>query len=445
MEIEIDSELVSDELLLSIKSIAKENENAFKNAITELFRLENSYRLVNDAISTGKILVCIVQLFYENRNFAELNENIIVLCNKKHMQSKLAIVELVKECCKYAEEIEDKEVKIKLLQTLRIVTEGKLYAEIERAQLSKDLARIKQEDGELREAIIILEDLKVDTLSVISKMERTEIIILIMELLVATKDYIKCLIMAKKISLKFFEQEDAELLKIRYYKLMITIEKTSNFLNTSRHYQAIIDTNFYKSKPKERLYLFALSIMYCLLAPFDSEQNDMMLRLSRHKLLDKTPNFRALLQEFIKNELIDWYLLKNEYKNELHTLEIFDQSSDGLKCWKDLRTRIIEHNIKIFSIYYSRINLSHISDLLYININETEKHLSNLIASQTVNAKIDRLTGIVEFNKGKAENGALLSWLENISNIMKLIDKTTHLINKELCSIAQSVHQVQNA
>ena len=439
-----ESELISEDLLLSIKSIAKENENAFKGSITELFRLEKTYRLLNDAISTGKILVCIVQLFYENRNYSELNENIIILC-KKHLQSKLAVVELVKECCKYVEEIQEKEVKVNLLQTLRVVTEGKLYAEIERAQLSKDLARIRKEDGELQEAINILEDLKVDTLSTVTKMERTEIILLIMELLVETKDHTKCLIMAKKISLKFFEQEDTELLKIRFYRLMISIESTTNYLNTSRHYQAIIETTFYKERPLERLHLFALSIMYCLLAPFDSEQNDMMHRISKHKLLEETVNYRAMLQEFIKNELIDWYLLKNEYKHELLTLGIFDQSSDGLKCWKDLRTRIIEHNIRIFSIYYSRAHLSHISDLLYININETEKHLSNLIVSRTVSAKIDRLTGIVEFNKVKAENGALQSWLENISTIMKLIDNTTHLINKELCSIAQPVHQVQNA
>ena len=69
---------------------------------------------------------------------------------------------------------------------------------------------------------------------------------------------------------------------------------------------------------------------------------------------------------------------------------------------------------------------------------ETEEFLSNLVVTKTVQAKIDRLEGIVSFRRPKDPNDVLNDWSHNINSLMTLVNKTTHLITKE-----EMVHRMQ--
>ncbi|CAO1376668.1 unnamed protein product [Diamesa tonsa] len=443
MEVTKNSEEISLEVLEDIKNKGK---LYFDESIAELYHLEKKYREQSDAISIGKILVVIVQLLFEQHRLIELNENILNFATKKHLQSEHAIGVMVKECCKFIDEISEEEEQVKLMETIRLVTRGKLFAEMERSQISKRLAVIKKTNGNPMEAIKILEDLKIDTLATLDRKERMEIILQLMDLLVETKDFTKCMIIAKKINVKHFEcSTDYQLLKIRYYRLMIAMDKDENYLNTSRHYQALLETDFIKSHIEERQKFLKLAVIYCVLSPYDNEKSDMMERLLKHEHIKEVNLFYQLLKEFIKIEIIDWYAMKTTFKDQLLQLGIFDVShKEGLKSWKNLRTSTIEHNIRVFASYYSRAYLTNMSELLYINRDETEKHLSNLIVNKTIKAKIDRVSGIVSFNQCVMFNedqrkisvceqkNTLQSWLQQVSTIMKLVDNTSHLINKEL-------------
>jgi 26S proteasome regulatory subunit N5 len=76
-------------------------------------------------ISTGRVLVAIVQICFEAKNWSALNEHIALLA-KRRSQLKQAVAKMVQECCTYVEQTPDKETKIKLIDTLRNVTEGKV-------------------------------------------------------------------------------------------------------------------------------------------------------------------------------------------------------------------------------------------------------------------------------------------------------------------------------
>ena len=435
---------VTPEIIASIK---EKSTLSFNDAIDDLCQLEKKYRTAGgDAISIGRILVAIVQLYFESSRLEDLNESVLMFAMKKHLQSEHAIGEMIRECCKFSDLLTDRLQRVKLLETMKTVTNGKLYSEIERAKICKDLAVIKQEDGEVIKAISILEDLRIDTLTTLEKKDHIEIILQLMELLVESKEFIKCLIVAKKINKNNLDSTpDYESLKIKFYRLMITVDQEENYLNTSRHYQAIVSTELMTSQPDERKRLFSLAIVYCVLSPFDHEKSDMMHRMLKHKNIDEVPLYKELLKEFTTIELIYWYTIKAKFKEELGKLGIFDVSNaTGLKHWKDFRTATIEHNIKVFAAYYQRAYLSHMSEFLDINVGETEKHLCNLIVNKSIKAKIDRLTGIVSFNQKHFEAGGnqttvrsqqgdvLEDWLKQITNLMKVIDNTTHLINKEM-------------
>lgn len=64
-------------------------------------------------------------------------------------------------------------------------------------------------------------------------------------------------------------------------------------------------------------------------------------------------------------------------------------------------------------------------------LQEVEEFLSTLVVNKTVQAKIDRLEGIVNFTQQKDPNDLLNDWSHNINTLMQLVNKTNHLITKE--------------
>lgn len=59
-----------------------------------------------------------------------------------------------------------------------------------------------------------------------------------------------------------------------------------------------------------------------------------------------------------------------------------------------------------------------------------------MVVSKCVEAKTDRPAGIVSFTTIKDPNDVLNDWSNHLSSLMKLVNNTTHMINKE-----QMVHQ----
>ena len=78
-------------------------------------------------VSTSRVLVAIVQICFEAKNWGALNEHIVLL-SKRRSQLKQAVTKMVQECCQYVDKTPDRETKIKLIETLRSVTEGKVQS-----------------------------------------------------------------------------------------------------------------------------------------------------------------------------------------------------------------------------------------------------------------------------------------------------------------------------
>lgn len=109
--------------------------------------------------------------------------------------------------------------------------------------------------------------------------------------------------------------------------------------------------------------------------------------------------------------------------------------------------------------YYGKITVKRMSELLGLGIQvkcigsniaelvlywlfdwfshqETEEALSALVVSKTIWAKIDRSVGVVNFSMSKDPNEVLNDWSGNIDQLMHLVGKINHLINKE-----EMIHQ----
>ncbi|KAL6975953.1 hypothetical protein U1Q18_024748 [Sarracenia purpurea var. burkii] len=141
-------------------------------------------------------------------------------------------------------------------------------------------------------------------------------------------------------------------------------------------------------------------------------------------------------------EVVQWTALWNTFNNEFENEKNMLGGGLGDKAAEDLRQRVIEHvishysfnynlyaviivlpfehviihsldiplqNILVVSKYYSRITLKRLAELLCLSVQEAEKHLSDMVVSKALVAKIDRPMGIVCFQIAKDSNDILNS------------------------------------
>ena len=437
-KMEIDYSDTVAKIIPECEAIAKNGH--LDEALEKLHSMEKQTRVASDTVSSGKIMVAAVQLCYESKNWEKLNDN-IVLFVKKRSQLKQAVTKMVQECCTYVEKTPDLETKLKLIDTLRTVTEGKIYVENERARLTMTLAKIKESEGNVAEAATILQELQVETYGSMERKEKIEFILEQMRLCLAKKDYIRVQIISKKISTRFFENtsEDIQQLKLRYYQMMIELNLAdSNYITTCKHFRAVYDTPLINNDKIKWQQALKSVVLYVILAPHDNEQSDMLEIVRREKRLEEIPKYKELLECFVCDELIQLQKFLALYEHELREGEsgspctdVFVHTEEGKKRWKDFANRVIEHNIRVMAKYYTRITLKRMAELLDLPLQEAEEYLAKLVVNKTVYAKIDRLSGIITFTKPRDPSDVLNEWSYSMNKLMGLVNKATHMIAKE--------------
>ncbi|BET01885.1 26S proteasome [Nesidiocoris tenuis] len=437
IKMEVDYTETCEEKIAECKRMAAEGK--LHDALDTLLAFEKQTRTAGDVFSTREVLVAIVQICFEAKNWVALNEQIVLL-SKRRSQLKQAVTKMVRECCDYVDKMPTKDTQLKLIETLRTVTEGKIYVEVERARLTHKLAKMKEVEGDINEAANIMQELQIETYGSMEKREKVELILEQMRLCLAKKDYIRTQIISKKINTKFFEEPDTQQLKLKFFKLMILVDQhEGQYLATCRHYRALLATPVVQEDKDQCQEVLQNVVLHLILAPYDNEQADLSHRVLEDPLLNKLPQYKELLRLFINPELIKWSGLCDVYEkllkngtDEIRPTTVFQANTEmGDKRWKTLRSRVVQHNIRIMAKYYTRITLQRMSELLDMSIEETEETLSEMVTSKSVQAKTDRPAGIVVFKAAQQPNDVLNDWASNLTDLMRLLNNTTHLINKE--------------
>ena len=134
-----------------------------------------------------------------------INEHIMLL-SKRRAQLKQAISAMVKEAITYIDRAPNLEVKTELIETLNTVTSGKIFVEVEKARLTRALAKIKEEAGKIDEAASIMQEVAVETYGALSKHEKLFFIEEQVRLCLDKGDYIRAQILSRKINAKSFDE-----------------------------------------------------------------------------------------------------------------------------------------------------------------------------------------------------------------------------------------------
>lgn len=80
--------------------------------------------------------------------------------------------------------------------------------------------------------------------------------------------------------------------------------------------------------------------------------------------------------------------------------------------------------------------MTRLTELLDLPPHTTERTLCKLVTDKTVYARIDRPAGIVTFKQQKTHYQTLNEWSGDVSKILSLVEKTSHLVSKVSNSVA---------
>jgi len=452
------------------KTIAKVN---LEEALEKLLSIEKSQRLAADAIGTKKVCVAIVQVCFFARKWKTLNEHIVLL-SKRRAQLKQAVVGMVQEAMTYIDQLDDLALKTELIETLSTVTAGKIYVEVERARLVRQLAGIKEDSGDIDAAAEAMQEVAVETYGAMAKTEKVAFILEQVRLCLDKKDFVRGTILSKKISTRTFvekeekkvkkEKKEGEVkpedskpdkedndpqkappeqpplegtptmpeLKLMYYALLIRINiHASEYLEVCRCYQSVFQDPQIQLDPTRWQPVLKKICWYVVLASYGTEQQSMLHSVAGEKKLGDLPAFQCLVKLFTTNELIRWPSVKSTYEEEMNQEEEIFGGESGAKRVADIRQRCVEHNILVIQKYYQRINLTRLAELLDVDQPTAERHLSEMVVAKTVTAKLDRPAGIVDFVGKRDAAGVLNEWAANIDRVLNLVDLSCHQIHKE--------------
>jgi len=142
-------------------AVAKASPAQLQAGVDALLGLEKQARLAEDI--TGSKLACgaVLDACHAAGQWRLLEENATLLA-KRRGQLKQATQHVVRLALAFADKgAPDKGTRVALLKALQAVTEGKIFVEIERARITRRLARIKEADGDVAGAADELQEVPV--------------------------------------------------------------------------------------------------------------------------------------------------------------------------------------------------------------------------------------------------------------------------------------------
>lgn len=429
------------------EAVALVDSAGIQDAVDKLLSLERANRGAGAAPETSAICVNIIRIFHEKKDWKSIAEY-AVLISKRRAQLKAAVQKTVQEVMSYLDETDEK-TKLSLLETLRDVTVGKIFVELERARLTRTLAAIKEEKGDIEGAALIMQEMQVETFGGMERLEKFDFILEQVRLCLEKNDFIRGAIIAKKIVPRQLNRDNLVDIKLRYYSLMIRIHThNTEYLEICRAYLERYET-LKDSEDKGWIRELKLACLLVILSPKDSMQTDLLYRIQGFKAIEEVQTYEEILKLFSTDELIRWPVLMDQYRNDLVTvadLSKDDVKDEDLKWEAALQERVTEHNLRVMSKYYSRIKLQRLAELLDLPEEDTERKLAAMVSDKkALWARIDRPASIVSFAKPKDADAILNGWANNVSSLLDIVEKTCHLVHRETMVHGMSAGRVTDS
>jgi 26S proteasome regulatory subunit N5 len=412
-------------------------------AVERLLSLERVNRMAAAGPETSAVCVAVIRVFSNLKDWKAVGEHVVLL-SKRRAQLKAAVTKTVQEAMTYLDVVTDDADRLTLLETLRDVTAGKIYVELEGARLSRRLAKLKEDKGDVEAAAEIMQELQIETFGGMERSEKFDFILEQMRLCLEKNDFIRGAIIAKKIIPRQLNKDEFDQEKLRFYSLMIRIHaRNRDYMGICRAYLERYETATCKADEALWSRELRLASLFLILSPRDSMQSDMLHRVRAYKDMSKLDTYGDLLKMFATDELIGWPHLVERFGAELTSvvsLAAMEAKTEDVDWKIALKERCTEHNLRVVSKYYTRIRLHRLAELLDQTEDDTERKLAAMVADKkALWAKIDRPAKIVSFAKPKNADTTLNAWATNVTSLLDIVERTCHLVGREMM-----VHNVKS-
>jgi 26S proteasome regulatory subunit N5 len=233
-----------------------------------------------------------------------------------------------------------------------------------------------------------------------------------------------------------FQDESFAELKIRFFDLMAGyFREQKDAFSLCDCYHQMYNTTSVKENDEECRNMLERTVTFAVLSPYSNEQQDLLHRLNAIDTeLADAEHLKEVLKLFTTNELIAY-----PFAQQQRLLGI-----DAVTAWGEdlaahwgviMHTRVVEHNVRVAAKYYSRIAGKRLSALLGLSYDDLEAHISNMVSSGDIYAKIDRPRDVIVFKRALGQDEILNDWKGDINELLNLVEDTTHEINKEMMAV----------
>ena len=410
-------------------------------------RLENEYEKNRNIC---KQILSIISKRNDFPNYLRLFEYL----TQRRNQSRESIISMVKNTLNdVLPHLKDNKDSSDLLKTIIKVTEGKIFVEYEYSQAIRRMTEIHLMNNQIDEAAKLIQDVQIEAFGSLENKYKVDYILFQMQVLLEKGDYIRSLMISNKIKRNHLDDEGFELLKIRFFQLMIQyFFHEKKYIEVSKCYKTLYDfvksideklndvekkskeikpeilDNYIKVKKENDLQkLFESWVLFLSLCPPELETKNMLneLLLKYKKQLDYDKNILYIVEERLSDDII---LIDNTLFDKYKDFEIFKQHQDLIKLF---RKYWIQHDLSLFEKFFGKIHIERICEMTLVPMEEIEDELADMVVNNYIFAKINRIEKMVNFRKRKDYHDELDNFNYDMDSMLKKIEDTCHLINKE--------------
>ena len=418
--------------------------------LKKLIDEEKVTRLENEFEKNRNICKQILSLL-QNRNDFPNYLKLFEYLTQRRNQSRESIISMVKSGLNdILPNIKNSKDSSDLLQTIIKVTEGKIFVEFEYSQAIRKMTEIHLMNNQIDDAAKLIQDVQIEAFGSLDNKYKVDYILFQMLVLLEKGDYIRTLIVSNKIKRNHLDDEGFELLKVRFFNLMVKyFFHEEKFLDISKCYKELYD--FVKSindklekksneikpeilenyitvkKENDLKKLFENYVLFLSICPPELETKNMLneLYLKYKKELDLDENILYIVEKRLSDDII---LIDNTLFNKFKAYEIFNAHKDLIKLF---RKYWIQHDLSLFEKFFAKIHIERISEMTLVPFEEIEEELADMVVNNYIFAKINRIEKIVNFRKKKDHRDELDNLNYDMSSMLSKIEETCHLINKE--------------
>jgi len=421
--------------------------------LKKLIDEEKVTRLENEYEKNRTICKTILETIYGRNDFQNFLKLFEYLTQRRN-QSRESIISMVKHCInEILPNLKNQKDSSDLLNTIIKVTEGKIFVEYEYSQAIRKMTEIHLMNNQIEEAAKLIQDVQIEAFGSLENDYKIDYILFQMQVLIEKGDFIRTLIVSNKIKRNHLDDEGIELLKIRFYELMILFYiHEKNYLEVSKCYKILYDfvksindklvdlekksldikpkiiDNYIQIKKENDLQkLFENYVLFLSICPPELETKNMMneLMIKYKKELDKNKNILYVVEKRLSDEII---LINNNLFNRFKDFDIFRKNPELIKLF---RKYWIQHDLSLFEKFFAKIHIKRISEMTLIPVDEIETEIADMVVNNYIYARINRIEQIVNFRKKTDHHDVLDSFNYDMDNMLKKIEETCHIINKE--------------